>query len=134
MVNPGVIWDALRNLVAFEQFKKRENTHGGVIFLVKLQAEALFHGCFSSFLNCTNGTKLRKASHFCLNDLSQIVNFRILLDPFRFLFFICIFLLFWIHFYLLNLSFVLRKSLRGFYFVNVSVSVAFSFRAKGEAS
>ena len=98
MVNPGVIWDVLRNLVAFEQFKKRENTHGGVMLLVKLQAEALFHRCFSSFLNCTNGTKLRKASHFSLNDLNQMVNFWIILDPSRFLFFICIFLLFWIHF------------------------------------
>ena len=24
----------------------------------------LFHGCFSRFLNCTNGTKSRKASQF----------------------------------------------------------------------
>ena len=24
---------------------------------------ALLHGCFSRFLNCTNGTKSRKASH-----------------------------------------------------------------------
>ena len=23
----------------------------------------LLHGCFSGFLNCTNGTKLRKPSH-----------------------------------------------------------------------
>ena len=23
----------------------------------------LFHGCFSGFLNCTNGTESRKASH-----------------------------------------------------------------------
>ena len=30
--------DALRNLVPFVQFKKRENTHGGVLLLVKLQA------------------------------------------------------------------------------------------------
>ena len=60
-----------------------------------------------------------------------MVNFWIILDPSRFLFFICIFLLFWIHFQLLNLSFVLRKSLRGSYFVNISVSVDFSFRAKG---
>ena len=75
MVNPGVIWDVLRNLVAFEQFKKRKNTHGGVILLVKLQAEAIFHWYFSSFLNCTNGTKFRKAFLFCLNDLGQMVNF-----------------------------------------------------------
>ena len=26
----------------------------------------LFHGCFSRFLDCTNGTKSRKAPHECL--------------------------------------------------------------------
>ena len=35
------ICDALRNFVSFEQFKKRENTHGGVLLLVKLQAKSL---------------------------------------------------------------------------------------------
>ena len=33
-----LIYDALRDLVPFVQFKKRENTHGGVLLLVKLQA------------------------------------------------------------------------------------------------
>ena len=84
--------DALRDLVPFVQFKKRENTHGGVVILVKLQASTcnftksntppwvlsrflnctrpitslkitLLHECFSSFLNCTNGTKSHKATH-----------------------------------------------------------------------
>ena len=32
------ICDALRDLVAFVQFKKRESTHRGVLLLVKLQA------------------------------------------------------------------------------------------------
>ena len=32
------ICDVLRNLVPLVQFKKRENTHGGVLLLVKLQA------------------------------------------------------------------------------------------------
>ena len=47
--------DALRDLVAFAQFKKRENIHGGVLILVKLQTSAtllkltLLHGCFSRF-------------------------------------------------------------------------------------
>ena len=46
-----------------------KSTHGGVIALVKLQASAsLLHGHFPRFLNCTNGTKSRKAlqllSHF----------------------------------------------------------------------
>ena len=40
-----------------------KNNHDGVLLLVKLQAKAAFlHGCFSSFLNCWNGTKSRKTS------------------------------------------------------------------------
>ena len=41
--------------------KNVKNTHGGVLILVlKL---TLFYGCFSLYLNCTNGTKSRKTSH-----------------------------------------------------------------------
>ena len=46
------------------------NTQGGVLLLSKLQTEAcnftkvtLLHGCFSRFLNCANGIKLREASN-----------------------------------------------------------------------
>ena len=49
--------------------KNVKNTHAGVILLVKLQAllkASLLHGCFSRFLNCTDGTKSRKVSHICL--------------------------------------------------------------------
>ena len=48
-----VIWYHLYNL------KNLKNTYGGVLILVKLQAEATW--CFSLFLNCTNGTKSRNA-------------------------------------------------------------------------
>ena len=46
-----------------------ENIHEGVLLLVKLQFATLlkvtlFHGCFSRFLNCTNGIKSRKATAF----------------------------------------------------------------------
>ena len=63
------IWYHLYNL------KNVKNTHGGVLLFVKLQALAgfklqlyllkvtLLHGCFSRFLNCTNGTKSRNAPH-----------------------------------------------------------------------
>ena len=34
------VCDALRDLAPFVQFKKRENTHGEVLLLVKLQALA----------------------------------------------------------------------------------------------
>ena len=53
------ICNALRDLVPFLQFKKRENIHRGVIYLV-----TLLHGRFLRFLNSTNVTKLCKASHF----------------------------------------------------------------------
>ena len=47
------------------------NTHGEALLLVKLQAlkvirklkVTVLHGCFSRFLNCTNGNKSRNASH-----------------------------------------------------------------------
>ena len=58
------IWYCLYN------FKNVMNTQGGVLLLSKLQTEAcnftkvtLLHGCFSRFLNCANGIKLREASN-----------------------------------------------------------------------
>ena len=74
-----IICDALRDLVPFVQFKKLECTHEGVLLLVKLQAKSfttllkvtLLHGCFSRFLNCTNGTKSRKTSHIYLACLTH---------------------------------------------------------------
>ena len=44
-VNHELIYDALRDLVPFVQFKKGENTHGGVFLSVKLQALSMgvFH-------------------------------------------------------------------------------------------
>ena len=46
---------------------KRENKHGGVLFLIKV---ILLHGWLSYFLYCTNGTKSCKASriHFSIKD------------------------------------------------------------------
>ena len=49
------IGGALRDLVPFVQFKKRENIHGGVLILVKFQASVFrlkltpLHECFSLF-------------------------------------------------------------------------------------
>ena len=53
------IWYHLYNL------KSAKNTNGRVLLSVKLQAlkATLLHPCFLCFLNCTNGTKSRKASH-----------------------------------------------------------------------
>ena len=62
------IWYHLDNL------KNVENTHGGVLLLVKLQAKKL-HGCFSHFLNCPNDIKSRKASHIKISSSFFSVNF-----------------------------------------------------------
>ena len=58
------IWHHLYN------FKNVKNTHGAVLCLVKLQAKTCnftksytLPWVFVTFLNCTNGTKSRKASH-----------------------------------------------------------------------
>ena len=53
--------DASRDLVPFVQFKTVKKTHAGV--LATLLKVTLLHGCFSRFLNCTNGTKSHKTSH-----------------------------------------------------------------------
>ena len=57
-------------MVPFVQFKTVKNTHGGVLILVKLKAFACNFTkintppwVFFTFLNCTNGTKLRNALH-----------------------------------------------------------------------
>ena len=49
---------ALRDLVPFVPFKKRENQPWRSVTLV-----TLLHGCFPRFLNSANGTNSRKASH-----------------------------------------------------------------------
>ena len=56
--------NALRNLAPFVQFKKREKHRKACNFIKSY----ILHGCFSRFLNCTNGTKSRNASQFlCQN-------------------------------------------------------------------
>ena len=56
-----IICGALHGLVRFVQFKKREKHPWRSVTLNKV---ALFHGCFSRFLNCANGTKSRNTSHY----------------------------------------------------------------------
>ena len=48
------ICDALRNLVTFVQFKKREKHPR---FQPATLLKVTLRGCFSRFLNCANGTK-----------------------------------------------------------------------------
>ena len=89
------ICNALRALVPFVQFKKREKHPGGMLLLVKLQVEAvptdplnstlnstllkvtLLHWCFSRFLNCTNRTKSRKASDIRFFSYSDVANIQV---------------------------------------------------------
>ena len=58
----GTICGTLRDLVPFVQFKKREKHpwRSKPATLLKL---TLLRGCFSNFLNFTNGTKSCNASH-----------------------------------------------------------------------
>ena len=56
-----MICDALRDLVPFVQFKKREKHAWRSVNFNKVAGFRL--GCFSRFLNCTNGTESRNAPH-----------------------------------------------------------------------
>ena len=67
-----IMCDALRDLVTFVQFKNVENSHGGVLFLVKLKAKTYnftknntLPCLFSYFLICTNGKN--RANHHIYN-------------------------------------------------------------------
>ena len=60
------ICGALRDLVPCAQFKKREKHSWRSVTVssaCNFTKVTLLHGCFSRFLNCTNGTKSRKAPH-----------------------------------------------------------------------
>ena len=57
----------------FYNLKNVKNTHGGVLLLVPvtLLKVTLHHGCFSRFLNCTNGTKSRNASRMVFGNIPR---------------------------------------------------------------
>ena len=69
-----LICNALCDLVPFVQFKKRKNTHRGVLLHpATLLKVSLLHGCFSRFLNCTNGTKSSKLSNrYVVHENDQV--------------------------------------------------------------
>ena len=58
-----LICDALRDLVSFVQFKKREKHPWRSVTKITLLKLTLLHGCFSRFLNSVNGTKWRNAPY-----------------------------------------------------------------------
>ena len=52
--------NALHEVVPFVQFKRtKKHTWWKIATLLKV---TLLHGCYSCFLNCSNGAKLHKAS------------------------------------------------------------------------
>ena len=61
-----IIVDALCDLVSFVQFKRREKHPRRSLTFNKSCCNFIkvtpLHGCFSRFLNCTNGTKLLKVT------------------------------------------------------------------------
>ena len=61
MLEPNIC-DALRDLVLFVQFKKGGKYPWRSVNFSKV-AGGGDHGCFSRFLNCTNGTKSGNAQH-----------------------------------------------------------------------
>ena len=72
------IGDALCELIPFVQFLKSEKHPWRSVTFSKVASKVGFtynfnksnappwHGCFSRFLNCTNGTKSHKTSHMML--------------------------------------------------------------------
>ena len=60
-------------LVQFVQFKTRD---------VALKV-TLLHGCFSRFLNCTNGTKYRNALYYVQNRHKKSMTSKTILGDFR---------------------------------------------------
>ena len=50
----------------FYDLKNVKNTHGGVLFLVKLQAKTLLHGCFSHFLNLYKWYQIAQRITYCV--------------------------------------------------------------------
>ena len=85
------ICGALRNLVPFVQFKKREKHPWRSVNFSKVTGWklTLLYGCFSHFLNCRNGTKSRNAPHILVNFLeifyikSRLSQERLLTKVFR---------------------------------------------------
>ena len=75
-VNPYFYWttyncDALRDLVPFAQFKRREKHPWRSVDFSKVAGWSLPHGCFSRFLNCANGTKSRDSPQLKLCDVRR---------------------------------------------------------------
>ena len=73
MVRKQNVCDVFRALVPFVQLKKREkHPWRSVTFKpATLLKVTLLHWCFLRFLNCTNGTKSRNATHIVLDKIFE---------------------------------------------------------------
>ena len=79
----GLVWldihVFLHDLVPFVQFKKRKKRPWRSVWWscrlkpADLLTVTLQHGCFLRYLNCTNSTKSRKASHIYMLEVLQVV-------------------------------------------------------------
>ena len=68
------IWYHLYNL------KNKKNIHGGLLILPATLLKLTFlHGCFSRFLNPTNGTKSRNASRISMQYYPSLSSLSILI-------------------------------------------------------
>ena len=68
------IYDNLHDLVLFVQFKKCEKHPGrSATEICNFTKATLLHGCFSRFLDCSNGTK----SHIYIVTIKIIVVFQV---------------------------------------------------------
>ena len=69
--------DASRDLAPFLQFKKHETHPWRSVTFSKVTGFSLkvtfLHGCFSRFLDCTNGTKSRNTSQIHSTKFLQII-------------------------------------------------------------
>ena len=76
--NLKIIWNALRDVVPFVQFQKREEHPWRSVTSSKVVAFSFkltfLRECFLRFLNCTNSAKTRKASHIWLEFQITLVS------------------------------------------------------------
>ena len=69
------IWYRLYNLKDVNGGKNRAWRSVTLVKLLDILKVTLLHMCFSCFLNCTNGTKSRKASHIGLKGEQHLEGF-----------------------------------------------------------
>ena len=77
------VCDVLRDLIPFVQFKKRENTHGGALLLVKLHAEVCNFTksntppwVFFKFLKLYKWYQIEQHHIYIQNNVRHVIKYR----------------------------------------------------------